>query len=82
MLSSILDDELGWAGSRAEQLLLASDGSPLLWFTYPAIEYCRQFDASGLNVFEFGASNSCRFWINRGANVWCVEHDPAWLERV
>lgn len=57
---------------------VAADGSPLPWYTYPAIEYLRQFDATDLKVFEFGCGNSSLFWARKGAHVWCVEHDPQW----
>ncbi len=62
------------------KLPVAADGSSLPWYTYPAIEYCNQLDASGLNIFEYGSGNSSLYWARKGANVWCVEDDPAWYE--
>jgi len=61
---------------------VAADGSPLPWYTYPAIEYCNQLDASALKIFEYGSGNSSLYWANKGAKVWCVEHDPAWWEEM
>ena len=59
---------------------VAADGSPLPWYTYPAIEYCNQLDASGIHIFEYGSGNSSLYWARKGARVWCVEHDAAWYE--
>jgi hypothetical protein len=59
---------------------IAADGSPLPWYTYPAIEYCNQMDASGLHIFEYGSGNSSLYWARKGGKVWCVEHDAAWYE--
>jgi hypothetical protein len=58
----------------------APDGSPLPWYTFPAIEYLQALDARGLNIFEYGCGNSSLFWVGKGANVWCVEHNPEWYE--
>jgi hypothetical protein len=70
----------GHARTVESKLPVAADGSPLPWYTYPAIEYCNQLDASGLNLFECGSGNSSLYWAHKGANVWCVENDPAWHE--
>lgn len=55
-----------------------ADGSPLPWYTYPAIEYLRQFDVSNWDVFEFGSGNSTLFWAGRCRQVTAVEDDPEW----
>jgi len=76
----ILNRAHGHARSVEAGLPVAADGSALPWYTYPAIEYCNQIDALGLNVFEYGTGNSSLYWAHKGAQVWCVEHDPAWHE--
>jgi hypothetical protein len=73
---------LGQWRSLREQRPVRADGSPIPWYTYPAIEYLSQFDFSGANVFEFGAGNSSMFWAQRARSVTSVESDPAWFERV
>ncbi len=70
----------GHARTLEAKLPVAADGSPLPWYTYPAIEYCNQLDASDLNIFEYGSGNSSLYWAHKGANVWCVEDDSAWYE--
>jgi hypothetical protein len=78
----ILAQSHGHAQTLEAKLPIAADGSPLPWYTYPAIEYCNQLDASGLNIFEYGSGNSSLYWARKGAKVWCVEHDPAWYENM
>ncbi len=76
--TSILADLSGYRRSIEAKRPLAADGSPHPWYTYPAIEYLNQFDASGLDIFEFGCGHSSLYWARKGARVWCVEHDPEW----
>lgn len=70
----------GHARTLETKLPVAADGSPLPWYTYPAIEYCNQLDVAGLNIFEYGSGNSSLYWAHKGAKVWSVEHDPVWHE--
>jgi hypothetical protein len=53
-------------------------GHPVPWYTYPAIEYLRQFDFSDKRVFEWGSGNSTLFWAGRAAEVISVEDDERW----
>jgi hypothetical protein len=57
-----------------------SNRKPIPWYTYPFIEYLRQFDFSHARVFEFGSGNSTLFWASRCAEVISVEHNPEWYE--
>ena len=54
-------------------------GEPLPWYTYPAIEYLRQLDFSGKDVFEYGSGNSTLFWARRARRVVSVEDDERWV---
>lgn len=76
----ILMERYGYLRSIETKLPVAADGSPVPWYTYPAIEYFNQLDARGLKVFEFGSGNSSLYWARKGADVWSVEHDPNWYE--
>jgi hypothetical protein len=53
-------------------------GTPIPWYTYPAIEYLDQFDFSDRTVFEYGAGNSTLFWASRARRVVSVEHEWEW----
>lgn len=76
----ILLKKNGYARTVESKLPQAADGSPIPWYTYPAIEYFDQIDAQGLRVFEYGSGNSSLYWARKGADVWSVEHDAAWWE--
>jgi len=60
----------------------APDGSPVPWYTFPAIEYFQALDVNGLDIFEYSCGSSSLFWARKGANVWCVEHNPEWYETI
>jgi hypothetical protein len=55
-----------------------ADGAPVPWYTYPAIEYLKQFDFTSKAVFEYGSGNSTLFWAARAASVTSVEDDERW----
>lgn len=76
----ILAHAHGHARTLETKVPMAANGLPLPWYTYPAIEYLNQLDASGLDIFEYGSGNSSLYWAHKGANVWCVEHSPEWYE--
>ena len=58
-----------------------SDGNPVPWYTYPAIEYLQQFDFSGLTVFEYGSGNSSCYWASRALKVKSAEHNAPWFQK-
>jgi len=49
------------------------EGSGILWYTYPAIEYTQNYDLRSLNILEYGSGNSLIFYLSRGAAVTSVE---------
>lgn len=67
---------------RSLQTLQAVDAkeNPLPWYTYPLIEYLRQFDFRNARIFEYGSGHSTLFWASRCAEVVAVEHNPEWYE--
>jgi len=56
--------------------------NPIPWYTYPAIEYLKQFNFSDKNIFEYGSGNSSIFWSSLANSVTSVEIDPIWFEIV
>ena len=75
---SVLAFDFGLLPSLVRQEPVTRDGTPIPWYTYPAIEYLSQFDYSGKIVFEYGAGNSTLFWASRATRVVSVEHEPEW----
>ncbi len=59
-----------------------SNGDPIPWYSYPAIEYIKQLDFSDKSVFEYGSGNSTRFWACRCKKLVSIENDRAWYEKI
>lgn len=57
-------------------------GSPLPWYTYPAIEYLSQFDYSQKRMFEYGCGMSTLFWEKRVQDLVSVEDELDWQENI
>lgn len=70
-----------WSSIR-ERVAVARDGSPLPWYTYPAIEFLSAFDLTTSDVFEFGSGNSSLYWANRARSVVSVEESHEWFLQV
>jgi hypothetical protein len=60
----------------------AADGTPLPWYTYPAIDFLAQRDFAGKNVLEFGGGQSTLWWSVRAHSVLTIEEDPVWFARL
>ena len=78
----LVAQEYGWRQSFIEGRAVASQGRPIPWYTYPAIEFLRSLDLHGCRVFEFGCGNSSIFWAERVREVFSVEHDIDWARAV
>jgi len=78
----ILAHGQGLLGTMTSGLPMDPAGNPIPWFTYPAIEYLNQFDVREKKIFEYGCGQSTAYWRRRGAQVWGVEHDRAWFEKM
>lgn len=57
---------------------VAADGSPLPWYTYPAIDFLAARDYAGRSVLEFGGGQSTLWWQKRARSVVTFESDPTW----
>jgi hypothetical protein len=78
----ILAQDFGLLATMESGLPIDSKGNPIPWFTYPAIEYLNQFDITDKKIFEYGCGHSTAYWHRRGAQVWAVDHDLAWFEKM
>lgn len=66
----------GWMESVRRMHSVTADGTPVPWFTYPAIFWLMNCLCGEENVFEYGSGNST-LWLSRHcANVVTVEHVP------
>lgn len=71
----------GWALSHKNQRPVRSDGVPVPWFTYGAIEFLHRTVHGGMQVFEYGAGYSTLWW-QRAARVHSIDHDPDWVAEI
>ena len=82
MCLKILARDYGHWKSLKQKACIDAEGNPIPWYTYPAIEYLKQFDFSGMTVFEYGSGNSSHFWAERAGKVFSVEDDKSWYGKV
>lgn len=59
-----------------------SEGNPIPWMTYPAIDFLGSYNLSSCAVFEFGSGASTFFWSKNCRSVISVEHFPPWYEKM
>ena len=52
------------------------------WLTFQAINVLGKHVKTGSRVFEYGGGGSTFYFLDRGASVVTVEHDPEWLALV
>lgn len=71
--------EEGHLATIKKQECMDSDGNPLPWYTYPAIDYLKQIDFSDKEVFEYGCGSSTLYWASRSKRVVAVEDDSGWF---
>lgn len=58
------------------------NGSPIPWYTYPAIEYLSHLNLNNFSVFEYGSGNSTLWWASKALNVSSVEDDEKWFNKI
>ncbi len=56
-----------------------ANGNWIPLFTYPCIEYIRQFDLREKKVFEWGSGASTLYWMARAKSVTSIENNPNWF---
>ncbi|MGC4013464.1 MAG: hypothetical protein QM755_02940 [Luteolibacter sp.] len=78
----ILSKGFGQYASIKNWECIDAEGTPIPWYTYPAIEYLKQLDFSAKAVFEYGSGNSTRFWSGISRTVTAVEDDQEWYEKI
>lgn len=87
-LSRVLDPwrivahSYGYARSITENQCVDGAGSPIPWYTYPAIEQLGKWDFSAKDVLEYGSGNSTLWWSRRARFVTSIESDEQWHDVV
>ena len=78
----ILSKGLGQYNSIKSQTPVDSNNKPLPWYTYPFLEYIKQFDYRSKLIFEWGSGNSSLFWAKEAKKVTSVENNQDWYNEV
>jgi hypothetical protein len=78
----ILWRDYGHFRSVVSQSAIDPNGTPLPWYTYPAIEFLEQLDFRDRTVFEYGSGMSTLFWARIAKRVVSVEDDEHWYEKI
>jgi predicted O-methyltransferase YrrM len=61
---------------------MARDGTPVPWYTYPAIAFLAQRDFRNRDVLEFGGGQSTYWWAARARSVTVIEEDARWCAAI
>ncbi len=72
-------DFITWNRLRRGETTPLEDHLP--WMTISSIRFLNKILKPGMNVFEWGMGGSTLFFLDRGANVISVEHDPDWYQK-
>jgi hypothetical protein len=78
----IFKREQGYLRSLVENKCVDSEGRPIPWYTYPAIEQLSTWDFMGCDVLEYGSGNSTLWWMGRAKSVTSIENSKEWYEYV
>lgn len=81
-ISKILKESYGYMESVKEWISQDPNENFFPTYTYPCIEYLLSIDWTEANVFEYGGGSSSLFWYNQGANVYVVEQNRIWANRI
>jgi len=79
---NILRYEYGFVDAVENGTAVDKEGEELPLYTYPAIEYLTQFDFSSKRIFEYGSGGSTVFWMKRAKEVFSVENNPEWIDKL
>ncbi|GAG14191.1 unnamed protein product, partial [marine sediment metagenome] len=74
--------DFGQWQSIKKKIPVDKEGDPIPWYTYPAIEYLKQFDLTDKTTFEWGSGNSSLFWARKAKEIVSIESNKEWLNIV
>jgi len=77
-----LRNKFGFLESSKNDIPVDGDGSVMPLYTYPCYEWINSMDWDGADIFEFGCGFSSIFWKEKNANVYGVDNDMEWVNRV
>ena len=81
-LTHKLRNEFGFLESSRNNSPVNGDGEVMPLYTYPCYEYLNSIDWTDAKVFEFGCGFSTFWWKSKGADVYGVDNDQAWVRQI
>ena len=81
-LNNKLRNEFGFLESSRNNIPVNGAGEIMPLYTYPCYEYLRSISWNKVKVFEFGCGYSTLWWNSQGANVYGVESEQEWADKV
>ena len=73
---------MGWFNSFKSSKPVDKEGTPIPWFSYPAVEFLSARIRKEMKVFEFGSGNSTLFFSRRVNQVISIEHNKEWYDKI
>ena len=84
-LSFLVDkqrNEFGFLESSRSSIPVDGYGNVMPLYSYPCYEYIRSMDWKNANIFEFGCGYSSIWWDNVDANVYGVDSNDEWINKI
>lgn len=72
----------GWFKSFRKGQSVDAAGKPIPWFTYSATCFLKERLPGDAKVFEYGSGSSTLWWAERAAEVYSVEHNQKWRDKL
>lgn len=72
----------GWENSAKKMASVDSKGNAIPWLTYPTIDLLSSRIHKKMRVFEYGCGNSTLWWARHVREVYSVEHNQEWFEKI
>lgn len=72
----------GFFKSCFQMKAVSKEGTPLPWYTYPAIDFLKYRSYGGKRILEFGGGQSTLWWAKRAEYVLTCEGNPAWYNQI
>lgn len=74
--------EIGWFKAFDSQQAVDAQGLAIPWVTYAFIDFIKDRLSADLSLFEYGSGNSTLFYAARVKQVYAVEHNEAWYQKI
>ena len=81
-LTHKLRNEFGFLESSRNNSPVNGDGEVMPLYTYPCYEYLNSIDWTDAKVFEFGCGWSTFWWEKLGADVYGIDNNQEWVEKI